>query len=352
MTAKHIKNFDGLRAFAVILVLLLHGSYGRVGGGAVGVDLFFVLSGFLITTLLCNEVSSTGTIVLGSFYRRRFLRLYPAMIATTLLVAFFWDFLNPTSAWNKFAALTAPLLYVANLVPGRELGPMEHTWSLAVEQHFYVLWPPLLALFAVRGRLKVSLVLALVCAFASLFLRVHAYKAGGAADILDPYRATPYRLDGVIFGSCAALMSHIWPEKFSQMFRSTAIMCFGVLGVLYVATCWDLSMYGSLRESMIVLTLCLALVCSASCAGPKWLFSNAAARWIGERSYGIYLFHFPVFIGLESLRLPHDNYNFFAVSLLRFGLTFAIAGISFHFLERPLLRYRRSGATLAKRHLG
>lgn len=350
MTIKHIQNFDGLRAFAVIWVLLGHGSYGRVSGG--GVNLFFLLSGFLITSVLLNEALSTGKIAFGRFYGRRFLRLYPALIATTLLVAVLWDYLSPPNAWNKLAALTAPLLYISNLVPGRALGPMGHTWSLAVEQHFYLLWPLLLAFFVFRRRLKLLLVLAFMCAFVSMLLRVYAYKFGATHFTLDPYRATPYRVDNVIFGSCAALVRHFWREMFSSIFRSSVIMCVAAVGVLYVATCLDISRHATLGESIFASTTCLALVCSASCVGPKWALSNAVSTWIGERSYGIYLYHLPIFMAFEALRVPHDNFNFIFVSALRFGTTFAIAGLSYRFLERPLLRYQRSGSTLASQRLG
>ena len=90
------------------------------------------------------------------------------------------------------------------------------------------------------------LVIALTLALASMVSRVHVYNVGVTTAIPDPYRATPFRIDGVIFGSCAALLRHLWPEAFSSIFRSTAVIRFGALGLLYVATRLDLSMYGAL----------------------------------------------------------------------------------------------------------
>ncbi|WP_390623697.1 acyltransferase family protein [Telmatocola sphagniphila] len=161
LTFPNIPALDGLRAVAACLVLIHHGSYGRLPGGWIGVDLFFALSGYLITGILAAELSRTGRIRFGRFYIRRVLRLLPALIATVLLAGLLWPitpFKSPTPSWLEAAA--AALFYVANLVPAESLGSLSHCWSLAIEEHFYLLWPPILAVAWRHGGLRLAIVLA------------------------------------------------------------------------------------------------------------------------------------------------------------------------------------------------
>jgi len=136
----HIANFDGLRAIAVSSVLTLHGWNQRVPGGMLGVDLFFALSGFLITTLLIREVRATGTISLKNFYARRLLRLYPALILAILATVAAWPYLHLSPEADLTVTVIAPLIYATNFVPHYYyvLGPLGICWSLAVEEHFYL----------------------------------------------------------------------------------------------------------------------------------------------------------------------------------------------------------------------
>ena len=158
----HLPALDGLRAVAVCAVMAYHLGFGWAGGGYLGVDLFFVLSGFLITSLLIEERSTTGTVSLRRFWSRRARRLFPALLMMLGAVGFYASLggpgVNPTTLRGDFVAT---LFYFANwhfiaahnsyfaqfLAPS----PLEHTWSLAIEEQFYLAWPPLLLLFAKVG---------------------------------------------------------------------------------------------------------------------------------------------------------------------------------------------------------
>src|SRR5262249_52920982 len=144
MSKPYISNFDGLRAWAILPVMLDHASNGRLDGGAVGVDLFFTLSGYLITTLLIREFGEFGRISLPRFYIRPLLRLYPAWLTVTAATALLWNAFPQIEAADRFTAVFAPLLYWANLAPVQSLGPLTQCWSLSVEEHFYLMWPPIL----------------------------------------------------------------------------------------------------------------------------------------------------------------------------------------------------------------
>jgi len=149
METKYIKNFDGLRGLAVLAVLVFHGSYGYFKGGFLGVDLFFIVSGYLITSLLFQEYQTTGKISFGKFYARRALRLIPALILGVIVADVLWPITDLEPGSNKTIATLGALFYAGNLINDRILGNMSHFWSLSVEEHFYFVWPFVMAYFMV-----------------------------------------------------------------------------------------------------------------------------------------------------------------------------------------------------------
>jgi peptidoglycan/LPS O-acetylase OafA/YrhL len=141
-----IPQLDGIRCIAILAVMVFHASYGHFSGGFLGVDLFFVLSGYLITRLLWEEFQVTSTIHLKLFYAKRALRLLPALIVALALAGLLWPN-NDLTAWG--IASTASLFYFANLVRA-DMGCLAHTWSLSIEEHFYLLWPGIFGVVMVQ----------------------------------------------------------------------------------------------------------------------------------------------------------------------------------------------------------
>ncbi|WP_345948338.1 acyltransferase [Mucilaginibacter sp. PAMB04274] len=148
----YLKSLDGVRCFAIIIVLLFHGFYGTLKGGWLGVDLFFVLSGYLITSLLEIEIANTKKLSFKKFYIRRLLRLLPPLLVCILLANILWSYTNPGNP-NRYLASLAAFFYFANLTPD-VLGSLSHLWSLSVEEHFYFIWRALI--FYLISKLKFS----------------------------------------------------------------------------------------------------------------------------------------------------------------------------------------------------
>ena len=142
---KYNPSLDGLRGIAVICVLLVHASYGVISGGFLGVDLFFVLSGYLITAILQKEYGLSGTISYLNFYMKRILRLLPPLALCILMYIAYKLFVPNVGVENPLLIIYSSLFYFVNVIHESHLGPMVHLWSLSVEEHFYLFWPVLVA---------------------------------------------------------------------------------------------------------------------------------------------------------------------------------------------------------------
>ena len=198
MTIPYVPALDGLRAVALLLVVSFHVSYGRPGGGFIGVDVFFVLSGFLITSLLVTENRTSETISLADFYWRRARRLLPALVVTIIAGALIVTYIPQAEGTRPYPiAALAVLAYVGNWLRIAALGPLAHTWSLSIEEQFYVLWPPTLRHFLRRGWGTSGLV-GLVVAAAALCFGIGA--ALSLAGSWNDYEATVPRFGELLVG--------------------------------------------------------------------------------------------------------------------------------------------------------
>ena len=214
--ASRIGALDGLRALAVVMVLVYHLWPRHLPSGFLGVDVFMVLSGFLITGLLVRERDATGRVRFGAFFGRRFRRLVPAVMLLIATVAVWTSAVGPDSMITSVRSQgLAALGYVANwrlVLDGTSYGgatgdesPLVHLWSLAVEEQFYLCWPPLLVLLLAlgRGRHRVAVVAASVGAIASAAVMAMMFEPGG--DPLRVYYGTDTRAQAFLVGAVAAL---------------------------------------------------------------------------------------------------------------------------------------------------
>jgi peptidoglycan/LPS O-acetylase OafA/YrhL len=340
---------DGLRAVSVLLVLGLHASYGHFPGGWLGVNVFFVLSGFLITSILLDEHARTGALSIKRFYYRRALRLLPALCVALALTGLLWWACGWPGSYS-FGAL-ASLFYYSNWIKalgrGVELGAFGHMWSLSVEEQFYLVWP--LMIIPLARRLPQAKVLGAVLAGLVLALALGRSALWYAGSPLADYNSTLARADALILG--AAIAALFRDERFVTLARSPAGQTAAWLGMLITlvsAGLFDeyrpwLYTYGGLT----LFSLAAAAMIASAAAAEHGPFARVLQRsplvWIGKRSYGLYLYHFALFQALEVLRAP-GLANFAWVTAVRFAVTFAVAAASFAWVEQRFLRMK---ATLA-----
>jgi peptidoglycan/LPS O-acetylase OafA/YrhL len=334
-----VPSLDGLRAVAVALVVVYHATFGRLPGGWVGVDLFFALSGYLITGILTAELTRLGTIRFGRFYIRRALRLGPGLVAAVLLAGVLWPvtrYGNPAPKWP--GAALASLLYAANLVDSKSMGSLAHFWSLAVEEHFYLIWPPLLfAAWRISGRRSTVLL-----AFAGM-VAVATFRAANGPVWLgfNEYSFTLSRADELLAGAAAAMIFPPTSPGAGQGWAGSASVV-GLLALPLVVH-WvrlEKHLFGFAEYSIIAIA-CAGVVVSVSRAGREVAFLRMpSAVWIGRRSYGIYLYHLPVFCAVDVLRIKGSFASSVCITLFKVVITLAIAALSYRFLELPFLRLK------------
>jgi peptidoglycan/LPS O-acetylase OafA/YrhL len=343
---QHTPTFDGLRCIAILCVLLTHASPGFFKGGWVGVDLFFVLSGYLITSLLQNEYYTSGNISFAKFYARRALRLFPPLLICLAMANVLWPY-TPRYylGADRLLATSAGLFYFANLVPWRVLGLLQHLWSLSVEEHFYLVWPIIVStfLFHVPSRNRAFFLTLTVLLIAVFRIVVFHVKLAYGLFVIDSYTFTLCRMDAILMGSLlAVVLSHDnnvkHRKKVNSQWSLGILLCLLATIVLFVR---ESNVYWRNGGFIFTNLLCLSIVAIAAKNPDQPLLSHNILRWIGRRSYGIYLYHLPIFLALGILIREHSPVNYLLVTALRFAATIFVAEISYRFIERPVLRYKK-----------
>ncbi len=354
---RYMPGLDGLRAVAVLAVIAFHLGFGWAPGGLLGVGIFFTLSGYLITDILLSQLARRGHIKLGRFWLARARRLLPALFVMLIIVVAWVTIFGPAQPQQFRDGVVASALYVSNwqLIFGdvsyfarfAPPGPLNHLWSLAIEEQFYLVWPFVLLLgvkvvrekplpSGVRPRLAVA---TLLLALVSVVLMAVLYHPS-----LDPsrvYYGTDTRAFELLFGAALAM---VWPSrKLSPRIAAGArntLDALGVAGLVVIALMiWQTDQYSSFlyRGGFVALSIATVLVVAtlahpASRLGP--VLGWVPLRWIGVRSYGIYLWHFPVIVlttpggvanGAEPLR-----------ELLQLAAIIGISALSWKFIEEPV----------------
>lgn len=328
---------DGLRALAILLVLMFHAGVPLMPGANAGVDVFFVLSGYLITRLLLAEHSASGTLDLRRFYRQRLLRLTPPLLLLLLLYALFAPVLWPEYYFHMRDWI-AVLIYQADLALALGFGPekMTHAWSLGIEERFYLLWP--LALLGLIGLKNLRLALWLLLAVVLLvgLWRMTSLQLFGLDSLVAYYRFD-MRLSGLLLGAGLGIWIGYGLPVPEQLLRRHWLVLAGL--VLMLVVLYPTGDKGRLSFGIPLLELAVLY-------GLLWLHQRPQGRfyrtlswrplvYVGQLSYGLYLFHYPA---MEYLKLQQP---WWITLLAGTAIAFVLAVFSYHLIERPIRRWRK-----------
>ena len=347
----------GLRAVAVLAVLAYHLNLGWLPGGFLGVDIFFVLSGFLITTLLVREFDATGRISLITFYIRRFRRLLPAVVVVVIAVAIVSRRYDPIAqlSWREDAVAT--LMYIANwhfintdssyFAEFADVSPLRHMWSLAIEEQFYVVWP-VLAIVSLRLRRWIPEMLVAVMLVASATLMALDY----AHDPSRAYFGTDTRVHELLVGVAAALILRRLAARTTadrarkRVNVSRWLVPFGALTIAAglgtlrgdgAAFYYGGAVAISVATALLVVGLELGRGSESRFDVVRLFLSNPVAVWLGAISYSLYLWHWPVQVLLESGDVHLQGLPLAGV---RAAASLTLATASYYLVEKPLRRGR------------
>ncbi len=337
-----VPALDGVRGIAILLVFAVHTSPVLLRGGRIGVDLFFVLSGFLITSILLQEHRRRDAIHLGYFYMRRALRLFPALASVIAFALLYVALFKP----DELALALDNALWVAGYVYNWRIITSQptwldhhwmfsHVWSLSVEEQFYIVWPlVLIGLLRARQRVRFAVVIALIIAPTIARAALWLYEPS-----IHWYFNTFVRFDGLMWGALAAMMvdaGYIPRGRGKQHTSWLGPLAFAAL--IGIATMegmnGELYLFGF---ALVGLCSAVLIYCSAVCP-LAWftpMLEWKPLRWTGMISYGLYLWHIPMARIIEELALQP-----ILGTVLLFGSTFTIATLSFYFYERRFLRMK------------
>jgi len=343
----HVGALDGMRGVAVLLVFLFHLNIVGFAAGYLGVDIFFVLSGFLITSLLLAEMQEKGKIAVSAFWARRVRRLMPALVLLLLVVALIT---HSTATFSQLSALRGDMLatiaYVANwhFIAASSyfnntgtISPLQHTWSLGIEEQFYLVWPLLLALILPvtrRPRLTVGALATIGAVLSGAALAL--LWSPGSVD--RAYMGTDARIFEPLIGAMGAVLvtgpvGRAWVERLV-----TPLIAVGSLGLIaglvMIRPETSLYYYGGAIAISILTVMVVAPLWVGQSGGLHRPFEWRPLAWLGVVSYGVYLWHWPMMVWLH---LPGTvGRERLVRGSLVVALTVGIAALSYYLVERPI----------------
>ncbi len=363
--SRYMPGLDGLRAIAVMAVIAYHLNLSFAPGGLLGVGIFFVLSGYLITDLLVEGVRSEGRMQLTKFWIRRARRLLPALLFMLVVVCAYMTIWDSGQLASDKMDVVAALFYVSNwwyifhhvsyFASFGPPTPFGHLWSLAVEEQFYLIWPFLLAFglrYVPRRGTLVGWILA--GALVSAGLMAFLYQPG-----MDPsrvYYGTDTRAFGLLIGSALALL--LPSKRLPSLVKGRDRFVLDGVGLAALAAIilmiWKTNQFETfLYDGGLLFLSVLSALVIAALAHPKTILGKVMGchplSWLGKRSYGIYLWHYPVIV-LTSPSVNTNGLNLTRAAL-QVGASIVIADLSFRFVEEPI-RHGALGRVLARLRSG
>ena len=378
----YLPGLDGLRALAVVAVMIYHADAGWLPGGFLGVEVFFVLSGYLITLLLMAETERTGGVSLREFWIRRARRLLPALFSVLTVVTVYTAVFRADYLGRLRGDVVAGVLYGSNwfqlwvgagYASGGDFAPLRHLWSLAVEEQFYLIWPLVMLVLLRRGTRQLgrtAVGLAVAAGVVTLVMAVLHHSgpigecdvtpdaywtiAGRCISIADSlYLSTITRSAGLMLGAAFAMIWRPVAVMRSPLRRRPVVLdlvgAFGAVVLVVLVNqvhflTSDVDGGGTIADGRLMrggfaltalatLALIVPMVHRGSLLNR--LFSTSALLWVGTRSYGLYLYHWPIYQVLRSVAGVPLGIGRFVVAMVLTGL---IAELSYRYLEMPIRR--------------
>lgn len=365
--SRYITGFDGIRAIAVIAVILYHLLPGVMKGGLLGVPIFFVLSGYLITDLLLQEWEQNNNISVKKFYSRRIHRLYPGLVTMVFCTAAYITLFQRSLLKGIKSTISANLLYVYNWVEiyrhqsyfnsfGAQ-SPWTHLWSLSIEGQFYLFWPVILVFLLryVKKQWKIGLGVLGTAVLSAIWMGV-LYRPG--TDPSRVYYGTDTRLFSILLGIGLAFF---WPsthlkKKLDKQHRHILNM-WGILALIFIVIMFFVAQGESTfiyRGGMFLFSL-LSMILVAIVAHPgavlNRFLTNKVFTWIGKRSYGIYIYQYPVMVFYDA-KVNVGNHPLLN-GVIEIAIILLISDLSYRFIEVPLRHFDfKKTLTAIKQNLG
>lgn len=341
---KYIKEIDGLRALAVIMVLAYHLKMPFAKSGLLGVTVFFVISGYLITGILINEIEESGGVDLKNFWLRRIRRLLPAVLSMAVVMIFVSavvnrvvftkgcnDLLSAVFGYNNWWQIFRKVSYFEN---AGAPSPFTHCWSLAIETQFYLIYPILLILLSkARNRGKVFAAVTAVLAMISVVLMGVLYSPDG--DPSRVYYGTDTRAFSLLIGALAAIQKeyHIIKVKLRGKLWAVigSISVLILIGMMMLISSYSSFLYygGQAIVSVLVAFVVYAVTVSRSLL--NIILGSSILKWVGDRSYSIYLWHYPIIVLMSGGKRAA-----WWIVILEVVLSVGFAELSYRFIETPV----------------
>ena len=341
---KYIKEIDGLRALAVIMVLAYHLKMPFAKSGLLGVTVFFVISGYLITGILINEIEESGGVDLKNFWLRRIRRLLPAVLSMAVVMIFVSavvnrvvftkgcnDLLSAVFGYNNWWQIFRKVSYFEN---AGAPSPFTHCWSLAIETQFYLIYPILLILLSkARNRGKVFAAVTAVLAIISVVLMGVLYSPDG--DPSRVYYGTDTRAFSLLIGALAAIQKeyHIIKVKLQGKLWAVigSISVLILIGMMMLISSYSSFLYYGGQAIVSVLAAFVVYAVTVSRSLLNIILGSSILKWIGDRSYSIYLWHYPIIVLMSGGKRAA-----WWIVILEVVLSVGFAELSYRFIETPV----------------
>ncbi|MCY1574783.1 acyltransferase family protein [Staphylococcus pettenkoferi] len=345
---RYMPGLDGFRAVAVIAIIIFHLNAQWLPGGFLGVDTFFVISGYLITALLVAEFYRDGTIDLFEFWKRRIKRLIPALLFLLGIVLLYTVIFESKIIFDIKKDIIAAFFYVSNwwyifqnvdYFDQFQIAPLKHLWSLAIEEQFYLIYPIFLFLLLKFTNKKITFIILFFVSLVSLELMIFLNLSGH--DTSRVYFGTDTRLQTLLLG---ALLAFMWPpfslKKKISVKLKLLIDTIGIVGglvlvcLLIVLNSEDKWLYNGGFYAISFMTLFVI----ASSVHPSGMFAKLIGNpffvYLGKRSYSLYLWHYPVIVFVHK-HFVAGQLPFYAY-IIDIVLMLALTELSYHYIERPI----------------